>query len=114
MEWIASPRTQTPERYELDVGRSIWRHKDWHPETRALRLDEIRYTEGHLDYRSRHANEPSWARESYKREADTLLEELTAAPAQELKTGLKEFDSLRWFILPSDLRQTSVTSTIKA
>ena len=108
VEWIASHGHKLLERYELDVGRSIWRHKDWHPETRALRLDEIRYTEGHLDYRSRHANEPSWARESYKREADTLLEELTAAPAQELKTGLKEFDSLRWFILPSDLRQTSV------
>ena len=106
VEWIASHGHKLLDRYELDVSRSIWRHKNWRPESRALRLDEIRYTEGHLDYRSRHANEPSWAREAYKREADELLEALSEAEPPTNSTDLKEYDALRWFILPNDLRDT--------
>ena len=109
VEWIASHGHKLLDRYDLDVSRSIWRHKNWRPESRALRLDEIRYTEGHLDYRSRHANEPSWARESYKQEAEKLLETLERESAVNHCADLKEFDSLRWFILPNDLYESTPT-----
>ena len=107
VEWIASHGHKLLERYELDVSRSIWRHRNWRPEARALRLDEIRYTEGHLDYRSRHANEPSWAREAYKHEADELLKNLAVSEASSHPAKLEDFDALRWFILPRDLSDTA-------
>ena len=104
VEWIASHGHKLLERYELDVSRSIWRHRNWRPESRALRLDEIRYTEGRLDYRSRHANEPSWARETYKQEAEAILTSLGGTSEHASGDSMAQFDTLRWFVLPQDIR----------
>jgi selenocysteine lyase/cysteine desulfurase len=104
-------------RFEPDTG--LWRHRRGVPEP-AMRLHDVSYRSGKLEYRSRHAREPEWVLQTYLDEARRTLERgaadvrLEDIRAEELAAG---FENLRWFPLPSEAlaeQQGSETSAPKS
>jgi selenocysteine lyase/cysteine desulfurase len=92
--------------YEFDLATGQWRPRRERPAP-AMRLHDLSYRSGKLEYRSRHATEPEWALESYLKEAERIV----AAAEAEFRKGEKEVDAplpedaerLRWFPLPSEI-----------
>ena len=70
-----------------------------------MRLADVSYGSGKMEYRSRHATEPESALQSYLEEARTLM-----AGAPEAFAGMSvqdpplngDFEALRWFSLPGE------------
>ena len=71
-----------------------------------MRLHDIKYGAGKLEYRSRHATEPEDVLQTYLDEAARLVAEIEAAPPEvALSPGEAMSDSfarLRWFPLPGE------------
>jgi len=72
----------------------------------VMRLAELSYRTGKLEYRSRHATEPEWALPNYLEEAKKII----AATSEEFRTltieeipRTDDFEELRWFPLPSEV-----------
>mgnify|MGYP002631630875 FL=1 len=87
-------------RFEPETG--MWRHRGGHA-FQPMRLSEVRYSGGRMTYRSRHATEPESALDDYLTEARALFagaaERFADADDPHLNA---DFQSLRWFPLPSD------------
>lgn len=87
--------------FHADTGR--WTHRKM-PALPLMTLDDVRYTSGKLEYRSRHATEPEWVLPGYVEEARKIL----AAAALEITPRDREpvvsddFEELRWFPFPSE------------
>jgi selenocysteine lyase/cysteine desulfurase len=101
--------------YEFDASTGLWKHRRGRPKP-AMRLAELSYRSGKLEYRSRHSREPEWVLSSYLEEAKKILDaepeaalEATDAPRS------ADFEHLRWFPLPgeilAELRGKPVEST---
>lgn len=89
-------------RFEPDTG--LWHHRDGHPEP-PLRLKDLSYESGRLEYRSSHAREPERVLESYLDQAKTILhrDAGTLAERQIEDPSLSaDFQHLRWFPLPGE------------
>jgi hypothetical protein len=91
--------------YTFDPDTGEWRHRHYNP-TNVMRLGEVSYRTGKMEYRSRHATEPEWALPGYLDEARKII----AAASEELRTQTVEdpvrtadFEELRWFPLPSEV-----------
>jgi selenocysteine lyase/cysteine desulfurase len=91
--------------YNFNPDTGEWRHRAFSA-TRVMRLGEISYRTGKMEYRSRHATEPEWALPNYLEEAKKII----AATADEFRTLTVEdpvrtpdFEELRWFPLPSEV-----------
>ena len=72
-----------------------------------LRLHDLSYRRGQLEYRVRRLTEPEWALEGYLSEAKRLLAEAGggagAAEAQPQDPTLDpHFERLRWFPMPGE------------
>jgi len=71
-----------------------------------MRLGDVSYRTGKLEYRSRHATEPEWSLPTYLDEARRIIEEAVAG-AKELSVvdpvTTPDFEELRWFPLPSEV-----------
>src|SRR5205085_1714816 len=90
--------------YRFDPDTGEWRHRDYASRD-VMRLGEVSYRTGKMEYRSRHATEPEWALPAYIEEARRII----AAAGEEFRTlSLEEpartadFEELRWFPLPSE------------
>lgn len=87
-------------RFEADTG--LWAHRDGVPEP-AMRLHDLTYRSGKIEYRSRHATEPEWVLSSYLDEARKILDAaIDDARAPETPKLSEDFEELRWFPLPSE------------
>jgi selenocysteine lyase/cysteine desulfurase len=92
-------------KFEPDTGQ--WRHRMGRPDP-VMRLNQLTYQSGQLEYRSRSATEPVWVLETYLEEAKRVV-----ASAEENLSGtslidppLSEgFEHLRWFPLPGEALQ---------
>jgi selenocysteine lyase/cysteine desulfurase len=91
--------------YNFNPDTGEWRHRNHNPAD-VLRLGEISYRTGKMEYRSRHATEPEWALPGYIDEARQII----AAVAEEFRTlevtdpvRTADFEELRWFPLPSEV-----------
>jgi selenocysteine lyase/cysteine desulfurase len=91
--------------YRFDPDTGEWRHRA-HSAVAVMRLAEVSYRTGKMEYRSRHATEPEWALPSYIEEAKKIIE----ATAEEFRTltieelpRTPDFEELRWFPLPSEV-----------
>ncbi len=87
--------------YRFDADTGGWRHRDGHRQA-ALGLDDLRYTDGRLDYRSMRLTEPvSVLRDSLER-ARAIVSEIEVDPdTVPRESGLDgEIENLRWFPLP--------------
>jgi len=86
-----------------DTG--IWRHRDTHRDA-GLRLDEISYAAGRMQYRARHLTEPETAFSAYLGEARSIAaaqrEEGGARPVGPAVLPDEQSERLRWFPLPGE------------
>jgi selenocysteine lyase/cysteine desulfurase len=103
---IASEGWRLLPHYRFDPDTGEWRHRRHHTTTSVMRLGEISYRTGKMEYRSRHSTEPEWALPNYIEEAKSLI----AATEQEFQTlaidevpRTPDFEELRWFPLPSEV-----------
>jgi hypothetical protein len=91
--------------YNFDPDTGEWRHRRATTAS-VMRLGEVSYRTGKMEYRSRHATEPEWALPGYLDEARKIIagvaDELRHTQIEELPRT-KDFDELRWFPLPSEV-----------
>lgn len=92
--------------YRFDLATGQWKPRKPRPAP-AMRLSELSYRSGKLEYRSRHATEPEWALEGYLKDAERIVAEAEARAAG--ATSLRdpalpsEAEELRWFPLPAEI-----------
>ncbi len=98
--------------YTFCPDTGVWRHRDARPDAN-LRLDDISYLSGKMQYRSRHITEPETAFADYLAQARGIIEAMTTA-ARDAGHGdgevpgappvrLEEhLERLRWFPLPGE------------
>jgi selenocysteine lyase/cysteine desulfurase len=91
--------------YTFDPDTGEWRHRAYKA-LDVMRLGEVSYRTGKMEYRSRHATEPEWALPGYLDEARRII----AAVPEEVRTlqledpaRTADFEELRWFPLPSEV-----------
>ena len=91
--------------YTFDPDTGEWRHRA-HSTVKVMRLGELSYRTGKMEYRSRYSTEPEWALPNYIDEAKKII----AATADEFRTltiedpvRTPDFEELRWFPLPSEV-----------
>lgn len=84
----------------------LWRHRSGKLESDVMRLADLSYRAGRLEYRSRHATEPEWALETYLEDAQRIVDAAVASYADATleETRLNTmFEELRWFPLPTEV-----------
>jgi len=91
--------------YRFSPGTGQWRHRHGTDEA-PLKLTEISYRRGRLEYFSSHRTAPEWTLPTYLDEAERIVEaaqkdypDLVLEPL-ELSA---DFEHLRWFPLPSEV-----------
>ena len=71
-----------------------------------MRLTDLSYESGRLEYRSRHATEPETALPAFLKEARRILAAAKPErPRIEDPQFTPEFEALRWFPLPGEIQQ---------
>ncbi len=93
--------------YRFDLATGSWLHRDGHPEA-AMRLLDLSYRSGKLEYRSRHSTEPEWTLAGYLQDArrivDAAVEDFRAHPIAADAAFPEEIERLRWFPLPAEIQ----------
>ncbi len=89
--------------YQFHPQTGQWRHRRGQPQA-PMGLADLSYASGRLEYRSRHWTEPESALPSYLQQAKTIAAAAAreAPPCDDPKLSA-DFESLRWFSLPSDV-----------
>lgn len=106
VDWIATHGWKLMPHYTFCPLTAQWRHRRGRPDP-AMRLADVTYRNGRMEYRSRHATEPEEALAGYLVEANHILSsamsdyQSTPVPAAEISAG---FEALRWFPLPHEVR----------
>lgn len=92
-------------RYHFHPESGLWHHND--RDTRhVMRLSEISYESGKLEYRSRHATEPETVLPGYLEEARKILGRAKAERREITDPRFTpEFEVLRWFPLPGEIQR---------
>lgn len=91
--------------YRFDVATGLWTHRGGRREA-PMRLHDVRYEGGRMEFRTRHATEPLSALRGYLDEARAVFARATALPhddAQAPAETSEEYESLRWFPLPHEV-----------
>ncbi|MBX3125674.1 MAG: aminotransferase class V-fold PLP-dependent enzyme [Polyangiaceae bacterium] len=91
--------------YAFDRSSGKWHHRDARPRP-PMRLADLSYRGGTLQYGTRHATEPEWVLEGYLDEARRLIDEVRANPesiSADAPALSPDFEHLRWFPLPSEV-----------
>ena len=88
--------------YDFDPSTGRWTHQRAAAEVRPMRLTDVVYRDGKLQYRAHHATEPEWILPSYLEEARRLFAEAPHAARPCARLGA-EAEHLRWFHLPGEL-----------
>ncbi len=91
--------------YSFDLKTGQWRHIKGRPDP-AMRLSDLSYRSGKLEYRSRHATEPEWALQGYLDEARKIVDEAVRSyqgRTIEDPQLPEEVERLRWFPLPGEV-----------
>ena len=103
VEFIAREGWRFLSDYTFEADTGIWRHHAAERGT-SLRLDDVTYCSGRMQYRSEHLTEPEGAFAKYLAQAETLAavlaEQKQDTDGQEHLSA--ELEPLRWFPLPGD------------
>jgi len=90
--------------YRFCPDTGMWYHRRGRPEP-AMRLTNLTYRSGKLEYRSRHSTEPEWALSGYLGEAhdivSTALHSFSGESVEDPELS-EDFENLRWFPLPGE------------
>ena len=90
--------------YRFEPLSGLWHHHGHRP-VAAMRLAEISYNAGKMEYRSRHATEPESALAGYLDEARKVFAAAASCCDRACDPTLTEdFEELRWFLLPGEAR----------
>lgn len=92
-------------KYHFHAESGLW-HNNAMGIAPVMRLDDLSYASGKLEYRSKQATEPESALPGYLEEARRILS--TAKPGKrriEQTRFSEEFEALRWFPLPSEIQR---------
>jgi selenocysteine lyase/cysteine desulfurase len=87
--------------YDFDPQTGLWCNRA-HREAQTLRLHELCYRTGRLQYPSRHANEPESALERYLALAEEIVAAVQEGNLSPVVSWSQDFEQLRWFPLPYD------------
>ena len=90
--------------YDFTPDSGLWRHRQGRPEP-AASLHQLSYRGGRPSYPSRHITTPEWALPGYLDEARQILADAEARQVRETPPDpalSADFETLRWFPLPSD------------
>lgn len=91
--------------YAFDLASGTWRHKAASL-TQPIRLSDISFARGRLEYRAKHVREPESQLRTYLDEARKVVDDATAGTkagsASTTNDGERKFEELRWFPLPSE------------
>ena len=104
MDFVAEHGWKFLPYYRFEPNTGQWYHQKGHPEP-SMRLANVRYDSGKMEYRTRHATEPEWALQGYLEESKAWLKKIEAdrQDKQSPELGLnQDFESLRWFLLPHE------------
>lgn len=105
VDWVATHGWKLLPHYRFAEDTGQWRHHAGRPDP-PMRLTDVTYANGRMEYRSRHATEPETALPGYLAEADRLLAaalaEYSTAPAPCTPETATRFEGLRWFPLPGE------------
>jgi selenocysteine lyase/cysteine desulfurase len=92
--------------YRFDLASGQWLPRRARPKP-AMRLSDLSYRMGKLEYKKRHATEPEWALEGYLADAERIVKELetefAAAPLLVEEPLPADIERLRWFPLPGEI-----------
>ncbi|MEP7122002.1 MAG: aminotransferase class V-fold PLP-dependent enzyme, partial [Byssovorax sp.] len=93
--------------YRFDLASGQWVHRLGRP-TEAMRLTDLSYRSGKLEFRSRHSTEPEWVLSGYLTDAERIVEAAvsefqTAPPLVDEPAIEPSIDRLRWFPLPAEV-----------
>jgi len=91
--------------YRFSPGTGEWRHRSG-TVTPPLKLTEISYRRGRLEYCSSHRTAPEWTLPAYLDEARRIVERAQTHYADlviEAPALSADFEHLRWFPLPSEV-----------
>jgi selenocysteine lyase/cysteine desulfurase len=105
VEFVAEHGWKLLPHYNFDVNNGRWTHRCG-PPMAPLRLTDVSYRSGKLEYRSRSAIEPEWALASYLNDAQRIVDNLAAEyPTLAVTDPVlpPEVEALRWFPLPSEV-----------
>ncbi len=96
--WVLLPQ------YRFDPASGKWWHRDARREA-AMRLTDVRYRDGRMEYVSRHSTLPESALAEHLADARRILADAASgvAPCADKRTLTDSFEHLRWFPLPEDL-----------
>jgi selenocysteine lyase/cysteine desulfurase len=107
VEFLAAEGWRFLPHYDFEPDTGIWRHHQGTPGAR-LRLPDISYCTGKMEYRARHLTEPESAFADYLREAAAIVERFGVAGdpgcrVSDCPTSLAgDLERLRWFPLPGE------------
>lgn len=91
--------------YDFNPSTGEWRHRDGRPEPK-MRLHDVKYAEGQMQYRARHATEPEWVLQTYLEEAKKVFaaagEKIQPERVQDPELT-DDFQHLRWFPLSREI-----------
>ena len=93
--------------YRFDLASGQWVHRKGRP-AEAMRLTDLSYRSGKLEFRSRHSTEPEWVLSGYLADAERIVEaalgEFQSAPPLVDEPAIEPaIDRLRWFPLPAEV-----------
>jgi selenocysteine lyase/cysteine desulfurase len=88
--------------YRFDPNTGHWCHRRGRRDP-PMRLHDVRYRSGKLEYRSAHVREPEWALETYLEEAEKILKQPPTTTRIDEAPLTDDFEALRWFPLPSEV-----------
>ncbi|PID79804.1 aminotransferase [bacterium DOLZORAL124_64_63] len=103
VDLLASDGWRFLPQYAFEPDTGIWRHRNTRL-GRALRLKDVSYRAGRMEYRANHITEPAGALEEYLAEARALIAKLKEQPPRQGEAMCLEpsLEPLRWFPLPGE------------
>jgi selenocysteine lyase/cysteine desulfurase len=111
--WVATHGWKLMPHYDFCPLTGQWKHRKGRPDP-AMRLSDVTYRNGRMEYRSRHATEPEDALANYLNEAEAILagalDEYSSTPLPPVHVQ-KDFEALRWFPLPHEVQAELTTNS---
>jgi hypothetical protein len=105
VRWVADHGWKLLPHYAFNVATGQWRHRRGRPAP-TLRLHDLSYATGRLEYRVRHVTEPESVLRGYLAEAQQVVEQAAMeyqGMALEDVALPPEVEGLRWFPLPGEV-----------
>ncbi len=99
---VASESWKLLPQYEFVPATGLWSHRRGLAAP-VMRLTDLSYRSGKLNYRARHASEPEWVLPTYLEEARRILDAAARDAAFERPVDpprSEDFEHLRWFPMP--------------